>query len=146
MMPDIFHQLHKRIFKGHVFDWCMRIAKAIEVDARFQCQISHPGVQYFKNGVSHISQWSGNEPKEIQKVFGCLLVGAVQQDVIRATYAVLDFIYYAQYQSHTTQTLTALEDTVRQFHAHKDIFVKLGLRVNFEIPKIHSMLHYADMI
>ena len=39
-----------------------------------------------------------------------------------------------------------MEDALKTFHDHKDIFVKLDIRADFNIPKLHSMLHYADMI
>ena len=58
----------------------------------------------------------------------------------------LDFIYYAQYHSHTTTSLKAMEDALKTFHNNKDIFITTGICSDFNIPKLHSMLHYVDMI
>ncbi|KAG8916375.1 hypothetical protein FRC02_004001 [Tulasnella sp. 418] len=68
--------------------------------------------------------------------------------VIRAARALLDFLYIAQYQSHSDETLLYLEEALQLFHKDKDIFLKLGAREadNFNLPKLHSLLHYADAI
>jgi hypothetical protein len=39
-----------------------------------------------------------------------------------------------------------MQDALNAFHAHKAAFVKLGVREHFNIPKIHSMLHYISSI
>jgi len=59
---------------------------------------------------------------------------------------ILDFTYYAQYQSHTETTLKKMDTALRLFHQHKNIFVDLGVRDDFNIPKVHSMLHYTTSI
>ena len=60
--------------------------------------------------------------------------------------AVIDFIYYSQLQVHTSKTIDALEAALRKFHENKDIFIRYGVREHFNIPKIHQMLHYAEVI
>ncbi|KAJ7877600.1 hypothetical protein B0H14DRAFT_2269561, partial [Mycena olivaceomarginata] len=54
--------------------------------------------------------------------------------------------YYAQFQSHTSGTLDALQTSLDTFHANKHILIKLGIREHFNIPKIHSLQHYVDRI
>ncbi len=61
-------------------------------------------------------------------------------------HALLDFLYLAQLPSHTTNTIRRLNDSVTHFHQNKDIFVELGSQEHFNIPKFHSLLHYASSI
>ena len=35
---------------------------------------------------------------------------------------------------------------MKSFHDHKDIVIELGVCDNFNIPKLHSILHYVDSI
>jgi hypothetical protein len=82
----------------------------------------------------------------MEKVFVGILAGAIPADVVKAARAAVGFIYYAQFRSHTEQTLTAMETALQDFHKYKEVFVCLGIRKDFNIPKIHSLLHYATMI
>ena len=82
----------------------------------------------------------------MQKVFLGVIVGAVDKRVVIFTHNVLDFIYYAQLQTHSTQTVTTLGHSLVEFHANKSIFVDLSICKHFNIPKIHIISHYVDSI
>jgi hypothetical protein len=99
-----------------------------------------------KPSISSVTQWTGKEHKEMQHVFVSVLAGGVNADVLATVCGVLDFIYYAQYQCHTDETLTWMQDALHTFHKYKDVFIKLGVRDHFNIPKLHSMLHYISSI
>ncbi|KAJ7690982.1 hypothetical protein B0H17DRAFT_1179726 [Mycena rosella] len=117
-----------------------------ELDARFKAVNGYPGLRHFKKGISSVSQWTGTEHKEMQRVFVGVLAGAVNAKVLTVVKALIDFIYYAQLQSHTTRTLDALQKSLDAFHDHKQIIIDLGVREHFNIPKFHAIQHYVDSI
>ncbi|KAH7902826.1 hypothetical protein BJ138DRAFT_1121048 [Hygrophoropsis aurantiaca] len=58
----------------------------------------------------------------------------------------LDFLFLAQYPCHTEETLRLLDDALNRFHDNKSIFIDLGIRTSFNLPKLHSLRHYINMI
>jgi hypothetical protein len=58
-------------------------------------------LRHFQKGISLISQWTGTEYKNMEKVFLGVLSGPAEPGLIRVVCATLDFIYYAHFESHT---------------------------------------------
>lgn len=84
----------------------------------------------------------------MEKVFLAIVARGGDEQVITAMRAFIDFAHYASLQSHTTQTLAALRKALDDFHANKDVFIKLGGQDQdyFNIPKVHSLDHYEELI
>ncbi|KAI6007912.1 hypothetical protein EDC04DRAFT_2871611 [Pisolithus marmoratus] len=78
-------------------------------------------------------------------LLGCL-VSKVPNDVLTCYKALLDFVYLAQYPSHDDDTLEYMEAALTLFHKHKEVFISLGIRDHFNMPKFHSLLHYIECI
>lgn len=147
--PDLLHQLHKGVFKDHLMKWYTAILGESELDNWYRSLPTHPNLCHFKNGISAVSQWTGREHKEMEKSFIGILAGATDDlRVIRAATALLDFIYFASFQSYTTETLDSMKSALDIFHENKTAFIDLKVRSpeHFNIPKIHALEHYIQAI
>ncbi|KAJ6605116.1 hypothetical protein B0H10DRAFT_1957239 [Mycena sp. CBHHK59/15] len=133
----------------HLVSWCTTVIREKEIDARFKSMPSHPDVRHFKHRICMVSQWTGGEHKEMEKVFAGLVAGHAEPAVIKTATAVIDFIYLSSLESHTSRSLAALEAALDVFHENKGLLLDLDMRAtqkHFNIPKIHSMQHYVAMI
>jgi hypothetical protein len=66
--------------------------------------------------------------------------------IIKAVHALLDFLFVAQYESQTSDTISWMQDHLRQFHDNKVIFVELDVCTQFNLLKLHSLSHYVSSI
>jgi hypothetical protein len=149
--PDILHQMLQGMMK-HLISWLVGIFGATVIDARCKAIPPNHKILLFTKGISMLSRVTGHEHKKMCGILLGLIVdlpmpgGVDSSRVVKATRALLDFLFLAQFQSHTSDTIRRLEESLATFHNNKAIFVDLGIRDNFNLPKLHSLLHYASSI
>lgn len=151
--PDVLHQILQGVVK-HITAWLSHRALfgTEQIDTRCRALPPNHHITLFPKGITSLSRISGKEHKAMCRFLLGLIVdlplpgGLVASRVLRAVRALLDFVHLAQYPSHTTQTLTRLEECLAHFHENKDIFMDLGVRKHLNIPKFHSLRHYARSI
>ena len=154
MTPDILHNAHG-FFRHHVIQWVFNLVDNADFDLRVSSMPRMVGLKAYPNGLSNFKQWTGRDAREVQRYILGLIQGApkIKPKVTKAIRALLDFIYIAQYQSHSNDTLKYLKIALQDFHKNKHIFWDLGARTgkrnglaNFNIPKLCGFHDYVPSI
>ncbi|KAG6808411.1 hypothetical protein H0H92_004236 [Tricholoma furcatifolium] len=149
--PDILHQLYQGILK-HLIQWLVSAFGAAEIDARCRRMPPNHNIRIFTKGISTLSRVSGQEHDYICRILLGLVINAPLPDslsparLLASVRALLDFLYLAQYPIHTDESLELLDTALDNFHQNKDIFIDLGIRESFNIPKLHWAQHYSYAI
>jgi hypothetical protein len=149
--PDILHQMLQGMVK-HLIGWLTEIFGSAEIDARCCAMPPNHNIMLFTKGISNLSQVSGHEHKKMCSILLGLIVnlpvpgGHDSSHIVKAVCSLLDFLYIAQYQCHTSDMLDRLQGCLAAFHEHKMVFLELGAQENFNLPKLHSLSHYVSSI
>jgi hypothetical protein len=148
--PDILHQLYQGVVK-HLLAWIKSACGTQELDARCRRLPPNHNIRLFLRGISNLSRVTGTEHDQISRfILGIILDIKLPGNLsnarlLKAVRAILDFLYLSKYPVHTTQTLDQLEDALNSFHSNKGIFVQLGIRSDFNLPKLHFLGHYREL-
>ena len=149
--PDILHQLLQGMMK-HVIKWIIKIYGSAAIDSRCKAIPPYHKTALFTKGIATLSRITGQEHKRMCAIILGLIIdlplpGSLNSSrLVKAVRAILDFLYLAQYTSHTNETLHQLQDSLAEFHNNKLIFIDLGIQEHFNIPKLHSLSHYDSSI
>ncbi|KAA1474227.1 hypothetical protein DENSPDRAFT_866389 [Dentipellis sp. KUC8613] len=139
--PDVLHQLYQGVIK-HVVSWVTdsKAFGADIIDARCRCMPPNHNARLFSNGITSLSRVSGTEHRDICRILLGLVLdlplpnGHDPSRLVRA------------YPMHTNETLDAMDAALQRFHDNRSIFVDLGIRSDFNIPKLHELRHYSTSI
>ncbi|KAH9015641.1 hypothetical protein EDB84DRAFT_1590195 [Lactarius hengduanensis] len=124
--PDVLHQLLQGVMK-HLVSWLTNPAVFGPVAINMRCQLvpPHHHITLFAKGITTLSRVTGKEHKDMCRI----LIGLIADLPLRV----------GNYQH-------ALLGPLTRFHDNKDVFLDLGVRNHFKIPKLHSLLHYKASI
>ena len=149
--PDVLHNLYQGVVK-HLISWIRAICSDVEIDARCRRLPPNHNIRLFMKGISHLSRVTGTEHDLISRILLGLIIdirlpnSMSSARLLRAVRGVLDFLFLARYPVHTSKTLDLLDAALKRFHDNKDIFIDLGVRANFNFPKVHFTGHYRRFI
>ena len=149
--PDILHQLLQGMIK-HLVNWIKEIFPYSELDARCKTLPRNSNIRHFFRGITPLSKITGREHNDIARIILGIIIDLplphplLNIRLLKATRALLDFLFLAQYPVHSDDTLQELQAALETFHENKDVFIELGIRKDFNIPKLHFLSHYVAMI
>jgi hypothetical protein len=142
--------------RTHILKWTRSLVGDDELDARLRSLQTVVGYRHFKNGISHMKQWCGRDDRELQRVLLAVVAGAPRftPKVMQNVRAILDFLYLAQYESHSDETIEYLSQALSTFHATKDVYISAGVRVgmhgnvihHFNIPKLAGLHSFVSHV
>jgi hypothetical protein len=151
---DALHGLHKA-FRDHDLKWIQTTIGTDELDRRFRAQPHRTGIRSFPKGISHISQWSGKEDRDVQRIILGAIAGAenASPSVVNAVRSRLDFMYLAQLPQHTDTTLQLMRSRLTEYNKARLVFIRNGARCgkngvieHMKIPKAHANSHFEEGI
>jgi hypothetical protein len=92
------------MWRDHILKWVIYLIGVKELDNHIKALQPLVGMRHFANGIDHLLQWSGHEDRELQRILIVAITGSPHIDVnsMRCLRAFHDFLYLAQYCSHTS--------------------------------------------
>ena len=141
---DILHTVHKAFF-DHLFTWVRTTIETNDLDNGLKAQPHSIRKRNFGRGISHLSQLSGCEHRNLQRHILPAILGhpnSVPQ-VQRAVHAFLDFSYKVQFPVHSDASLDLISKDIATFYRNYKVFIVNGSRdlPHMKIPKLHYLRH-----
>jgi hypothetical protein len=66
--------------------------------------------------------------------------------MVRAVSAFTEFCYLARRSQIDETTLVLIDAAIERFHREREIFIEVGVREDFSLPRQHSLVHYSSLI
>lgn len=152
--PDILHGAI-RGWRDHILQWSRDLIGVEEYDLRLRSVQRVPGYRSFSSGIEHLSQFTGREDRELQRVHLAIMANhpKVTRRLLQCLRAFHDFLYLIQYLSHSEMTLEYLDKAHTLFSDTKWEFIRLGVRKgqngvinHFKIPKFYALRTFTSHI
>jgi hypothetical protein len=80
------------------------------------------------------------------KVLLPAITGLVPDQMVRTLSAFLEFCYLVRRSQIDEDILFKINAAIERFHKEREIFIECGIRVDFNLPRQHSLLHYPNLI
>ena len=133
---DILHVVYLGRFETHLMKWIIRFLKKYKqlqtFDAFWKSLAADPGYSPPNNEYSRISQWTGKEMRKLVKVIlPCFAASLCRPNAaecpifpkaLTCIRSIVDFTLMSQYTSYTNETIEYLEQYLKVFHDHKEVF------------------------
>ena len=155
LAPDALHQWHQ-FFWDHPMKWVRskRLLGRRETEMRYRCLQKRVGEKFFGAGFTSLNQMTGREKRDLTSHFVGILNGhpKITPPIMDCFRGLIDFIYLAQYESHSTETLGYLDEALAAFHDNKEAVAASGVRRGvrrknrFNIQKIELFHHVRRLI
>ncbi|PBK81061.1 hypothetical protein ARMGADRAFT_948813, partial [Armillaria gallica] len=88
-------------------------------------------------------QWTGNDSKDLMKVYLQAIEGHVPLQMVHVIAAFLEFCYLVRHSVLDEDSLLMIDKTVAQYHYECEIFRDVDMYPDgFFLPCQHSMVHY----
>lgn len=134
--PDLLHNVYLGLLKNlldGVTAFFKQHQRLTAFDQAWRTMPPYPGFTQPRKAFREVTQWQGKEMRNFGRII--LVASAValsspsapQREVfaeaLKCVRSLVDFHLIAQYRSHTAETLKYLDAYLKDFHAHKGVFL-----------------------
>ena len=134
--PDLLHNIYLGLLKN-LLDWVTAFLKKhhrlTAFNQAWRTMPPYPGFTQPRKAFREVTQWQGKEMRNFGRII--LVASAVAlsspsasqrecfAEALKCVRSLVDFHLVAQYRSHTPETLKYLDGYLKDFHAHKGVFL-----------------------
>jgi hypothetical protein len=117
----------------HVIKWTIKIYGSAAINLQCKAIPPYHKTPLLTKGITMLSWVLGQKHKWMCIIILGLIIDLPlpsalnSSHMVKAVHAVLNFLYLAQYMSHTNETLHQLQNSLAEFYNNKAIFIDFGV-------------------